>query len=190
MLGKTSTEPFSTCTQDVTLTYGWLLSDAFQAQRHILSVSGYSVATSNTGSTTEGLIPKIYPYAAFGSSTVWDYDQYQPDLIVVNLGTNDVYGGTDVVTLRNGVKAFLTQLRTAHPQSTIVWVYGLMRDDFLQDIQAEVEAFSQTDEAVHFLPAAIATGSAEIGSMDHPSDDAHARLAKTLQPQLKAIMGW
>ncbi len=190
VLGKKSTEPFSTRTQDVTLTYGWLLSDAFGAQRHIVSVSGYGVATANTGSTTDGLIPKIYPQIGLQNTAKWDHEKYQPDLIVVNLGTNDVYGGTDAATLRGGVRSFLTQLRAAHPSATIVWVYGLMRDDFSQDIQAEVEAFAKTDPAVHFLPAAIAKGSAEIGSMDHPSDDAHARLAKTLQPQLRSIMGW
>lgn len=190
VLGKKSTEPFSTRTQDVTLTYGWLLSDAFEAQRHIISVSGYGVATANTGSTTDGLIPKIYPQIGLQNTAKWDHAQYQPDLIVVNLGTNDVYGGTDAATLRGGVRSFLTQLREAHPSATIVWVYGLMRDDFSNDIKAEVEAFAQTDSAVHFLPAAIAKGSAEIGSADHPSDDAHARLAKTLEPQLRTIMGW
>ncbi len=190
VLGKKSTEPFSTRTQDVTLTYGWLLSDAFNAQRHIISVSGYGVATANTGSTTDGLIPKIYPQTGFHNTDGWDHAQYQPDLIVVNLGTNDVYGGTDAATLRGGVRSFLTQLRAAHPSATIVWVYGLMRDDFSNDIQAEVEAFAQTDSAVHFLPAAVAKGSAEIGSADHPSDDAHARLADTLKPQLRTIMGW
>lgn len=190
VLGKKSTEPFSTRTQDVTLTYGWLLSDAFDAQRHIISVSGYGVATANTGSTTDGLIPKIYSQVGLQNTAQWAHEQYQPDLIVVNLGTNDVYGGTDAATLRGGVRSFLTQLRTAHPSATIVWVYGLMRDDFSQDIQAEVETFAKTDSAVHFLPAEIAKDSAEIGSMDHPSDDAHARLAKTLQPQLRTIMGW
>lgn len=186
----TARDPFSTKTQDVTLTYGWLLSDTFNAQRHIVSVSGYGVATANTGSTTQGLMPNVYPYTGFGTTDLWDYDNFQPDLVVVNLGTNDIYGGTNATTLRGGVRSFLTQLRTAHPASTIVWVYGLMRDDLSSEIQAEVEAFAKTDNKVYFLPAAIAQGSDEIGSADHPSDDAHARLARTLEPQLAAIMGW
>lgn len=190
VLGKKATDPFSTKTQDVTLTYGWILSEALNAQRHIVSVSGYGVATANTGSTTDALIPKIYPYTQFGGNGRWNYDNYQPDLVMVNLGTNDVFGGSSAETLCNGVRSFLTQLRAAHPNATIVWVYGFMLNNHQSAIKAEVEAFAKNDSKVHFLPAAIAKGNAELGSGGHPSDDAHARLAKTLLPQVKEIMGW
>ncbi len=185
VLGQTSTEAFSTRTQDITLTYGWLLSDVFNAQRHIIAASGHGVATANTGSTTDQLIPLLYSQTGFTNTTLWNHSQYQPDLIVVNLGTNDAVGKTTADRLREGVRSFVTQLKTAHPSATIVWVYGFMRDDFADDIKQEVEALGG-----HFLKAYTIEEGEDMGSRYHPSDDAHAKLAQNLEPQLRSIMGW
>lgn len=185
VLGQSSTEAFSTRTQDITLTYGWLLSDVFNAQRHIIAASGHGVATSSSGSTVEQLIPLLYSQTGFRTATQWDHAKYQPDLIVVNLGTNDAVGKTTASHLRTGVRSFVTQLRTAHPSAKIVWVYGFMRDDFADDIKEEVEALGG-----HFLKAYTIADSKDIGSRNHPSDDAHAKLAKNLESQLRSIMGW
>ena len=185
VLGQTATEAFNTSTQDITLTYGWLLSDVFNAQRHIIAASFHGVATANTGSTTDQLIPLLYSQTGFKTTTPWDHSKYQPDLVVVNLGTNDVIGGTTAARLREGVRSFVTQLKTAHPSAKIVWVYGSMRDKFANDIKEEVEALGG-----HFLKAYTIADSEDIGSRYHPSDDAHAKLAKNLESQLRSIMGW
>ena len=73
--------PFTTATEDGSLTYGWLLADRLNAQKHILSVSGNGLATSNTGSTTSALLPQQLPFVHFEadySGPQWDADQYQP----------------------------------------------------------------------------------------------------------------
>ncbi len=183
VLGQSADEKFSTNTQDVTLTYGWLLSDIFNAQRHVIAASGHGVATSGEGA--EKLIPLLYSQTGFHTTTKWDHAKFQPDLIVVNLGTNDAIGKTTASGLRTGVRSFVTDLRAAHPSAKIVWVYGFMRDDFADDIKAEVEALGG-----HFLKAYTITDSKDLGSQKHPSDDAHAKLAKELEPQLRSIMGW
>lgn len=188
VLGK-ETDPFSTQTEDITLTCGWLLAHAFHAQRHIVSVSGYGLTMSNARNT-DHVLPRVYPYADFARTKPWDHDCYQPDLVVVNVGTNDEFMNVPAADIRAGVHGFLTQLRAAHPHATLLWVYGFMKDGYVPVIREEVERFAQTDDKVHFLHAAIATGDVELGSAAHPSAAANARLAKTLQPQIAAIMGW
>ncbi len=188
VLGK-ETDPFSTQTEDITLTCGWLLADAFDAQRQIVSISGYGLIMSNTRNT-DHVLPRFYPYADFAQTTPWDYERYQPDLVIVNIGTNDEFMNADPADIQAGVHAFLTGLRTAHPTATLLWVYGFMKNGYIPVIREEVERFAQTDNKVHFLPAAIATGDAELGSAAHPSAAANARLAKALQPQIAAIMNW
>lgn len=183
VLGQSADEKFSTNTQDVTLTYGWLLSDVFNAQRHIIAASGHGVETSGEGA--DKLIPLLYSQTGFRTTTKWDHAKFQPDLIVVNLGTNDAIGKTTASRLRAGVRSFIEDLRAAHPSAKIVWVYGFMRDDFADDIKAEVEALGG-----HFLKAYTIKDSKDLGSQKHPSDDAHAKLAKDLEPQLRSIMGW
>lgn len=183
VLGQSADEKFSTNTQDVTLTYGWLLSDIFNAQRHIIAASGHGVETSGEGA--DKLIPLLYSQTGFRTTTKWDHAKFQPDLIVVNLGTNDAIGKTTASRLRAGVRSFVTDLRAAHPSAKIVWVYGFMRDDFANDIKAEVEALGG-----HFLKAYTIADGKDMGSQKHPSDDAHAKLAKDLEAKLRSIMGW
>ena len=187
-------DPFTCETEDATLTYAWLVSEYLEAERHILAASGYGVATSNSGSTTSGIFPPVYPYISLargtGEDQKWDYSAFEPDLVVVNLGTNDAAGGSNAATLRTGIRQFLTQLRTAHPRATIVWIYGFMIDQYAADIRQEVEAFAQTDDRVHYIQLTKIQGTAEIGGGGHPSAAAHERLALSLGAELQALMGW
>ncbi len=184
--------PFTTATEDGSLTYGWLLADRLNAQKHILAVSGNGLATSNQGLTDANLLPQQLPfvhYEADYSGPQWDHSQYQPDLILVNLGTNDVFAGSPADRLANGVKTFSATLRETYPQATIVWVYGLMTAGQESTIRLAAEEVAETDSKVHYLyvdPASLK----EQGSGTHPNERAHDRAADELEPQLREIMGW
>lgn len=185
-------DPFTTETQDITATYGYLLSEEFNAEAHFIAASGHGVATSNGGSTTEGLLPKIYSKLRFSSSDTqkYDFNRFPADLIVVNLGTNDVAGGSDSKRLRDGIRAFLGELRRCNPKSSIVWVYGFMIDGKMNDIKQEVENFAAIDKNTYFVKANKISGSGEIGAVGHPSAAAHKRFSKELKNELTGILGW
>lgn len=192
-LGKLD-DLFVTETEDGTLTYASLIAERYGAEQQVIAASGHGVATNIGGTNTAYLMPQLYPYTRFVRSPqddgFWDYDQFQPDLVVVNLGTNDAAGGSDEDTLRNGMRPFLDLLRTAHPKSTLVWIYGFMINGLESVIREEIETFAQKDKNTHYLPIERVSGAEELGTVGHPSAAAHLRLAKTLGPQLAEIMGW
>lgn len=191
---KTSSpsEGFTTPTEDGSLTYGWLLADRFDAQKHILAVSGNGLATSNTGSTTSALLPQQLPFVHYEgdyNGPKWDHSSYQPDLILVNLGTNDVFVGSPADRLANGVKSFSATLRQTYPNATVVWVYGLMTAAQESTIRLTVEEVAETDSKVHYLYV-DPVSDVELGSGTHPNERGHKRAADELEPQLREIMGW
>lgn len=186
---SSASKPFRTTDEDVTLTYGWSLAEKFGAQCHIISASGYGVIVGNTGSADD-VIPKVYPQAILKSTERWDHECFQPDLILVNLGTNDEFMSADTGALKNGVYAFLSSLRSVHPNAVIVWIYGIMQNGYMEHIKVATEKFAETDSGVHFIPADIATRKSELGSGNHPSYKAHYNLARKLQPEIAELMNW
>ena len=189
---ESASEGFTTPTEDGSLTYPWLLADRFSAQKHILAVSGNGLATSNQGLTNANLLPQQLPfvhYEADYSGPQWDHSQYQPDLILVNLGTNDVFAGSPADRLANGVKSFSATLRQTYPNATIVWVYGLMTAAQEETIRVAAEEVAETDSKVHYLYVDTVYGN-ELGSGTHPNERGHKRAANELEPQIREIMGW
>jgi len=183
---------FTTPTEDGSLTYPWLLADRFDAQKHILAVSGNGIATSNSGSTTSCLLPQQMPfvhYEADYSGPQWNADSYQPDLILIGLGTNDTLAGSPADRLANGIKNFSATLRQNYPNATVVWVYGLMTAAQESTIRLTVEEVAETDSKVHYLYVDPVSG-VELGSGTHPNERGHKRAADELEPQLREIMGW
>ena len=185
-------DPFSTDTEDVTTTYAWLLADRLAAQRHILSASGWGVATANNGSTTECLMPTVLPlvqFAADGKGESWNPADFTPDLVVVNLATNDAAGQSPADRLQNGIAALLTTLRRDYPAAPILWIYGAMVLWMEDTVRAAVEAFAADDGNTRYIPL-VPVVQAEMGSCGHPNVLGQRRLADDLEPQIRAMMGW
>ena len=192
ILSPNAAAPFKAETEDGTLTYAAKISQALDADFHVVAASGYGVALDNSGGSS-ALIPPLYGYTQWfrDRTTKWDCSRFQPDLVVVNLGTNDVAGGAKADVLKSGVTGFLQQLRQAHPQAQIVWVYGMMINVREAEIRAAVESFAAGDSKVHYLSLPLQNTSADgAGSGGHPSVKTNQKVADNLAPRLQSLMGW
>lgn len=197
MLAKQS-DPFTSETEDALYTYAALASESLGADYHILAASGYGVATSNGGSTDSGLLPLVYPYTSFPRGTLekylWDYKRFEPDVIVVNLGTNDFAGASGSASgrdrLKTAIPVFLATLRKAHPGAVIVWAYGLMIDGYLNDIRASVERYAADDGNTYFIALPQQKAANGYGSGGHPNVASHLEAGGIMAAELEALMGW
>ena len=189
---STFSDPFTTDTEDITATYAWLLADRFEAVRHILSASGYGVATANNGSTTECLMPPVIPLLQFdanGRGEKWDAAAFNPDVVVVNLATNDAAAQSPADRLQNGIAAMLRDLRKTYPAAPIVWLYGAMVLWMEDTVRETVNAFAATDGNTYYLPIVPVTQD-EMGSVGHPNAKGQRRIADDLEAPLREILNW
>ncbi len=95
-----------------------------------VSVSGHGMFVEYTGDT-ENILPREFPYTNwfYDKETREDYSRFQPDYIVVNLGTNDsgnlsnpwILGG-----FKSRYESFLYTLRLAYPEAKIICVLGTL----------------------------------------------------------------
>src|SRR5262249_20454118 len=102
--------------------YGWLLGDALGAEVRLIAVTGRGVVHNFGARPGEGRrMPDYYPYLHRESRIPNDWS-WQPDVIIVNLGTNDVappeYSPADM--FQNAYLNFLVTLRQYNPRALIL----------------------------------------------------------------------
>ena len=209
--------------------YALRTAKAFGADFHILSQSGWGVVTS-WDNDRNCVLPKHYgcicslaggqENAQLGAQERWDFSRWQPDAVVVNLGTNDCGafrnpphtdpqsgavwkmrvsddGGQneeDIAFLQQGIKDFLAAIRSRNPRAHIVWAYGMCGFELGERIRAAVEDYARAsgDTAVTFLalPSMSDETEEEKGSRQHPGPGTHRRASALLVQELKRALGW
>ena len=187
--GKTT---WGTDTEDVTKTYVTQIAEAFGADAMVTAISGRGVVR-NTGGDTDKLLPAIYGYLDQYNNPGVEYDfALRPDVIVINLGTNDASGNNSSLTaaeFREGLKAFLKDVRAKNPKAEIIYTYGMMTVKYIKDMQAIVEELqNEGDSHIRFVKLQ-ACGTNER-AINHPTAEAYVSRGVVLIEQIAAATGW
>lgn len=173
--------------------YGMLTAKTLNAQVNLVCWGGRGLIRSWNGKTDEANLPDFYEYAVGDNNPAWKWNhkQYQPDLIVSAIGTNDFSPGIpDREIYVTAYVKFLNKLLTNHPQAHIAVTEGaiLSGDKKAALIDYIREAISRVnDSRVHQVTSRHYPGDAQDA---HPTKEQHAAMAKDLTPQLKALMAW
>ncbi len=181
---------YKTDEQDGAHTYAAQTAVHFMSQAHFICISGRGVIR-NCDNYPAPCLPEIFKWTTASNPKPWDYAQYQPDVVVVNAGTNDTVGENpaEPEAFREGVKTFVTELRRVYPNAHILWVYGMMNNEMHETL---TEFFnSMDDERVHYVfMDTVFDHSEEIGACNHPNQRAHRRCAGVLIDTISELTGW
>jgi lysophospholipase L1-like esterase len=174
--------------------YGMLAARALDAQVQLVCHGGRGLVRSWNDRTDEFQLPAFYDLAIADAAhpVRWQQRDYDADLIVVAIGTNDFAPGIPERTAYvDAYTAFLRRLLRDHPHARIALTEGAMLEGgekatligMIREAMARV-----ADPRVHLLaPMAHQTGDA---INDHPTTAQHAAMAAELLPQLRRIAGW
>ncbi len=190
-LTRGSQPRFLTSEQDGTKTYAALTAAYFGAQAHFICISGRGIAR-NCDNTPSPLIPAFFDQTTISNPAPWDHAQYQPDIIVVNAGTNDTAGEGDPVDpdkFKNGIKDFATHLLTVYPNAKLLWCYGMMATDMYDPIKEAIEELNSPDASFLFFKNVYSLED-ECGGCTHPNVRSHYRCAGVLIDKVNEILGW
>lgn len=207
---------FGTCEH-----YANYVAKAMDADYHLISQSGWGTycGWDNNPHTT---LPEIYTKvcgaasgaenALTGTMDEYDFASWQPDVIFINLGTNDegafhnppytdpkterIYaqllnsdGTYEEMSIRRFCRAmddFLALVRMKNPNAKIVWCYGALGDGLMPYMERTMREYRDRtgDTNVDLLRLPNTTGDA-FGSRFHPGKEAHRHMANTLIAYLK-----
>ena len=175
--------------EDSTMTYVALAARYFGADNHTIAISGRGIVKNN-GGTTNDLAPKLYEYTDWNNKAQWDHSTYQPDVIVINYGTNDSSSSANVSAedFKVGCKAFIEQVRGQNPNAYIIYAYGFMGNTYDTVIREVVAQLNETDSKIYYLP--LTAVSDDETSLAHPTAEAHADRSTGLIELIAQITGW
>ncbi len=201
--------------EDGTLTYAAFTAHKLGADINVMSISGNGCICCLFGTPLLDL-PDQYMYTdSLAKGTPgedrWDFSKYRPDVVVVNLGTNDrggvprVFGydefkngcdkavGGGKTEHHTGVKDFLTMIRENNPQAKILWVCGAMGRELCGVINDAVREWNESiGETVAYFSPLPENWSFDNGKgYDdcHPSVLASKVYAEILAVKIKQILG-
>ena len=183
---------WSTATEDGTKTYSKQVADALGAEYMVTAISGRGVVMNNSGGSGY-LLPDIYPELDIYNTPGIAYDfALQPDVIVINLGTNDATNSNlNISDFQAGVYSFIKAVREKNPSAEIIWAYGLRTDKMTAEVASAIQAAvarvnAEGDSCVYYLPLEVA----EDMHLNHPTAAAYAPSGEKLIAKIKEITGW
>ena len=127
----------------------------------------------------------------------WDFSRYQPDVVCINLGTNDLSTDNyDLQLLKQGYQKLLQQVRRHNPQAKILFLTGSMLGgkelqlarQLLDEVAAE--ARKAGDQEVYRFDLSPIDDEAFYGNDYHPNVYEDEKMAAELTAYLRKLMGW
>jgi lysophospholipase L1-like esterase len=200
---------FSTATEDVTKTYAYKTAQALQAEYSIVAYSGYGIIsgyTANDQKVASQLVPTYYDkvgmsYGRFGGtlqveSIDWDFSKFVPDLIVINLGTNDDSYALDHADRQAEYAEqyieFLKKVRSHNANATILCTLGIMGDRLFPMVERAVAEYSKAtgDTNIDTLKFDVQSADDGYAADWHPTEATQTKAAAKLTDKIRELMRW
>ena len=167
---------------DATQAYAYKTAELLNADSSMIAVSGWTLISGNSS------VPEhVYDYTSSRRSTTEFYTPNRTaDIVVINLGTNDIGSEEYADKFIPEAKAFVTKVREKNPNAVVVFAYGMMMSgdtltSFENDIKTIVRDLGATDAGVY----AVKLPTNQDAGNGHPSIDGHTAAAEILADFIK-----
>ena len=191
---------FSSQKENAYLSYPAIVARNFNTDAHLIAYSGKGVAQNSDG-IKHNTLPEIYSRVYPDSTGVnWNHKLFQPDLICINLGTNDFFSGVDLIKFTDCYLDFIIRLSKKYPESKFLLVLGPVLNDSLpenalricrvmmEDIILQIQLLKTIK--IEMFELSQQTGELGYGTHKHPSVAQHIKNANELTAFLKNYLEW
>ena len=127
----------------------------------------------------------------------WDFNRYQPDVVCINLGTNDLSTPNyDAKLLKQNYHKLLKMVRQHNPKAKIVFLTGTMLYNKEMELQRQLlnevaaEAKKAGDKEIYRFDMAPISGDEWYGNDWHPNVYMDEKMAGELTAYLRSLMNW
>lgn len=165
-------EPYNNHNTNALDTYAYLTAKNLNADLSVFASSGIGLLK---GETANNVINK-FMYLHQNSNKKWDFSLYDPDIVIINLGTNDLWFGVSESEFYNAYLSFLYTLREIYNNAKFVCVNGMMTKDMNSAIKKAVNKFNDRSYFVDLPKANVKV---------HPLKDDHLASSEVLTKFIK-----
>ena len=201
--GKCAEEGFRTATENPYINYASKTARSFGAEYNLISWSGVGIYSSDTKTdeiNDSWVVPSYYGYTDLAVEGVigiykhieWDFDSFVPDVIVINLGTNDKSYTKGIPERIEGFKLayekFVRDVHEKNPAAYIICTLGMMGAELYPAIEEVVQKLG--DNKIYALEFDVQRDEDGIGCEQHPNFVTHNKAAVKLAEKISSITGW
>jgi lysophospholipase L1-like esterase len=193
--------PFTPQTENNYLAYASIAARSLGAELSTVAWSGKGVVCNHGDAADSCTNPlptyydRILPDRA---NSAFDFSAFQPDAVVINLGTNDFSTDSDPsqTDFEAAYTTFLLHIRGKYPDAYLLLTNGPMlsgtdltavRGSIANVVKARNDAGDTKVGSFPIEPQAAADG---YGCDWHPSLATHQKMASVLESALKSALGW
>lgn len=198
--GLSKNERWKPSTENNYLSYAPIMARAFNADYHIVAHSGMGVVRNY------GYKEKVSPNAmpdrfnrVFDEKEqpLWNFRQWKPDVLVINLGTNDfsTQPYPDKAVFKAGYEKLINEVRKQYGDLPIFCVVGPMTDEpcysYVKEMVEDFRSVYQKKN-VYFvgIPTYLMNPEKDLGSDTHPNYNGQRKMAAHVLPVISSIVGW
>ncbi|KJE93328.1 hypothetical protein CAOG_08758 [Capsaspora owczarzaki ATCC 30864] len=175
--------------RDVRASYSSKVTKALHAEAHYIARSGMGVLRSNSVEAKTVMKDVMHLSMAAPSAPRWDTTLFAPDVLVLNLGTNDFIGWGSITpafaaSFTEGYQSLIQELRVAHNQPNLP-VYLLCGPMHFE--KAGCEAIKAVADLVGgtFLNVTDIIGPSDWGCRSHPGESGNEKIAAFVAERLR-----
>lgn len=171
--------------------YGWLAAEKLGYEHTQIAQSGMGLVDQWSGGSyianKAGLSKQFFKLknADSGDDTAYDFSGPEPDMVVINVGTNDKTFNVPSETYQTAYTQFLADIRSKYPTADI-YAQRLFNGVYAAETQGAVNTRRAAgDSKVHYIDTTGWLSDADYIDGTHPNESAHVKLAD----KLAAILG-
>ena len=154
-------------TTDAGRSYGMLLARWLHAQAHLVSYGGRGITRNWDGNTNVNTLPVFFPRALPDDpASTWDQAKYQPDVVVINDGTDLDSGPMDAAKFTDAYAGLVTTVRKTYPGA-----YILLSESNFQTDGSDGRPRTSRDQLLRTIT--------EVVERQHHVGDARIRVVRT-----------
>jgi lysophospholipase L1-like esterase len=184
------------------MAYGPLTAQSLDADFQINAYSGLGMTRHYNGSTSFLPFQDYYKRTLVSDeSTLYDFSTWNPDIVVIALGTNDfstALGSNEIyqtrddlyIAYQNKYKAFIAMIREKHVNIKILALANNLYPD--EEMKAQVKSIVDAQKAAGFqdIYFKVLMNTTGYGCGWHPDIATHSSWSKELHTEIENIMNW
>lgn len=190
VLANPDSPTYYTYQQDNTYSYAGLTAAKLGADARYIAISGKGIVCNCDGDRTDERGCDYYKYLTRTGKEDCN-DGWIPEVVVINLGTNDCGGPAGDEEFKEAAKDLISKVRARYPDAHIIWMYGLMSNLYVDTLRTTIREVKKNDKKVYYIHVETMFGNeSETGANGHPNVRASIRASALLVKKIRSITGW
>ena len=197
--GESASSPFKPETENATLSYAGLIGRALNADYAMVAYSGKGVVRNygDSNKSSSEPMPSVYNRTCCSDPTlIWDYMNWIPQVVVINLGTNDfsTQPHPDKSVFQEAYKQLINRVQSQYPDVTVFCICGPLIDEpcarYIEEVVGQCKQQNANKKVFYIGIKKNLLNMSDMGSDWHPNIQGQRKIADVILPKIQDVMNW